>query len=640
MNANPLIAIALAAGLLVIPAPSLDALDGPLIESHWPQGPAKTSESWSGGGENLLLVGAGATVKIYDAGNPSSLSPLGEVAVSDPVWHIDIEDGGDLVAISDRGKWVRLIDISNRAAPTELGRYEIEDGRLPYGLAFAGDYLIVSVGPAGVWVLDITDPTAPTLAGQYIELGTDFVFDLDVLGTYAYVADDNEGVTVIDFSNPALPTMVGRFAGATDASHISISGSRAFVSRRAFGFMILDLTTPTAPTLLGSYAGFAYRTEAAGDYAVVAGINGTEIVDITNPAAPSLVGTTGGNTFSVSVDGQAAFTVPTFVDPPKVLSIDFSTPATPTEVDSLDMLSASQNVEIAGSVGLVANTSRGLITLDLNDTGTLEALGRYETDNTRSVAAVGTHAIVANFDNELPVIDFSDPAMPVQVALANITGVSYDLKAVGNLVYVAANFGGLRILDLSDPTVPVELGSYIPSGGGGTAVSVQGTLAFLTSNVSGWVIDVSNPSAPVEIGTFSLPSTSFDSDVEGDHLYVANQDGVTIFDVSTPSSPAEVAQFDSFPTSSNGVEVVGDRLYVAADTFWGLLIADVSDPANPVFLEDIGTPGDAVKVAADGGRILIADSDNGVRLLTRFDPPIFADGFESGDTLSWSSAGP
>ncbi|MEM1180176.1 MAG: hypothetical protein AAGM22_17675 [Acidobacteriota bacterium] len=613
------------------------ALDGELVDSHWPQGPATTTENWSGGGENLLFVGAGAAFKIYDVSTPSSMTALGEVAVNDPIWHIDIDPGGDLAAISDRGKWVRLIDISNRSAPTVLGRYEVEDGRVPYGLAISGDLLIVSVGPAGVWVIDIADPTAPTLAGQYIEPGTDFVFDLDVLGTYAYVADDDDGVSVIDFSNPAMPTLAGRYAAATDASHISIDGTRAFVSRRGAGFVILDLTMPTAPTLIGTYADHAYRTEAAGDYAVVGGINGVEIIDITNPAMPTQVGTAGGGTFSVSVDGTTAFAVPTNFDQQEIQAIDFQTATAPVEIDSVLMLADSQNVEIAGDVGLVANGSRGVVTLDLNASGTLDTIGRYETDNVRSIATVGTAAIIANFNDELPVIDFSDPAMPTQVGTALISGVSYDLKAVGNLVYVAANAGGLRIVDLTDPAMPVELGSYVPMGGGGTAVSVGGSTAFLTSNTSGWAIDISDPAAPVEIGTFSMPATSFDSDVEGDHLYVAHQNGVTIFDVSNPASPTEVGFFSSSPTSANGVEVVGDRLYIAADTFWGLLIADVSDPTSPVFLESVGTPGEATRVASDGERLLIADGGNGVRLLSCAEPPLFADGFESGDTSSWSA---
>ncbi|MEO1086665.1 MAG: hypothetical protein AAFY88_20725, partial [Acidobacteriota bacterium] len=522
----------------------------------------------------------------------------------------------------------------------ELGRYEVEDGRSPYGLAFSGDDLAVSVSPAGVWILDVSDPSTPTLTGQYIEPGTDFVFDLDVLGDHAFVADDNEGVTVIDISDPAAPAMVGRFAGATGASHLSIDGTRAYVSRRGAGFQILDLSTPTLPALVGTYADHAYRTEAAGDYAVVAGINGTEIIDIQTPATPVMVGSFGNDAFSVAVDGTAAFTLPPSFFLPKLTSIDFSTPSLPAELDTVDLFSASSSVEIAGDIGLVVNGDRGLVTLDLTATGTLATVGRYETGNARAVAVAGGHAILANFDDALPVIDISDPAAPALAATAAITGTSYDVKTSGTLAYVAANFGGLRIVDLSDPTMPAEVGSYVPAGGGGTAVSVQGTTAFLTSNTSGWVIDVSDPAVPIEIATFTLPATSFDSDVEGDHLYVAGQTGVTIFDISNPSAPTEVGFFSSSPTSANGLDVDGDRLYIAADTFWGLLIADVSDPTNPTLVDSYATPGDGLEVAVDGQRVFIADGDNGARVLTCPVMFLFADGFESGDTSSWSATLP
>ena len=99
--------------------------------------------------------------------------------------------------------------------------------------------------------------------------------------------------------------------------------------------------------------------------------------------------------------------------------------------------------------------------------------------------------------------------------------------------------------------------------------------------------------------------------------------------------------YDSAPTSSNGVEVVGDRLYIAADTFWGLLIVDVTDPTNPQYIDDMGTPGSAERVVATEDRLLIADGDNGVRLLScPGEPPLFTDGFESGDTSMWSSTVP
>ncbi len=183
------------------------------------------------------------------------------------------------------------MDISNRSAPSILGRYEVENGRNPYGAAFGTAHLYVAIGPAGLWAIDIADPSMPTLAGSYIEPGTDFVFDVEVLGNHAFLADDDDGVTAIDISDPTTPTFAGRFAGATDASHISIDGTTAYVSRRGFGFHILDLSAAPTMTELGSYTnpsgGIVYRTEVIdADRVEVAGGSDVRVVDASTIATP------------------------------------------------------------------------------------------------------------------------------------------------------------------------------------------------------------------------------------------------------------------------------------------------------------------------------------------------------------------
>ena len=106
-------------------------------------------------------------------------------------------------------------------------------------------------------------------------------------------------------------------------------------------------------------------------------------------------------------------------------------------------------------------------------------------------------------------------------------------------------------------------------------------MAYIGGAYSGLrIIDVSNPAAPTEVGSFDTPGQSYDVQVVGSLVYVADDSWLRIIDVSNPAAPTEVGSFNT-PADAWNVQVVDDLVYVA-DMAGGLqilrVLGSVSEP--------------------------------------------------------------
>jgi hypothetical protein len=96
--------------------------------------------------------------------------------------------------------------------------------------------------------------------------------------------------------------------------------------------------------------------------------------------------------------------------------------------------------------------------------------------------------------------------------------------------------------------------------------------------------------------------------------------GLRIFDASQPSQPRELGSAGSGRRFALGIEVAGDRAFVASRQD-GLRIFDVADPRAPRALTAIDTPGEAWHVVIAGTLAFVADGSAGLRILDLSDAP-------------------
>ena len=117
----------------------------------------------------------------------------------------------------------------------------------------------------------------------------------------------------------------------------------------------------------------------------------------------------------------------------------------------------------------------------------------------------------------------------------------------------------------------------------------------------------------IRVGTLDVSAS--DVEVVGELAYLAGS-GLRIIDVSNPAAPVELGALDT-PGSASGIEVVGGRAYLTDVS--GLRIIDVSNPAAPVELGAFATPGLAFDVEVVGELAYLTDV-SGLRIIDVSNP--------------------
>jgi hypothetical protein len=591
-------------------------------EGRWGGGPPVDAERWSDVNEDLLLVGAGAELIVFDISTPTAPIELGRVLVNHAVTSVAVSADGQMAAVSDWFDNLTLVDISGRNAPILRGTYAWAGIQQPTGMAFDGDYLYVAVRTIGLAVLDISDPDAPSFVANSDGSVSDFVFDVALRGDYAYLGQGDDGVQIVDISDPNNPGIAGNRAASTGAGQITIDGSRAYVARGGFGFDILNLTNPIAPALAGTFdtIGFAYEAAVLpGDRLAVAdNIDGTVIYDISTPATPGVLGNYGFSPYRLVALDDRVFTVHGSAITPRILLVDFQTPASPVEIGQIDFDGLSKAVSVGVNHILVANNERGVVMLDSTNPVAPTVVGRVDIGfDARKVGHVNGFGVAStSYDSNIAVID-PQPGGPTLVTTINNQFQTNDLVGYGTRLYVASGqFGGLRIHDMSNPSIPQFLGSVAPAGKTVWQIAAAGDFVYsgYVNDTDLLVIDVSNPAAPATVGSpYVLPGGAVDIAASGPAVFVGTDlFGVRILHHDGAGNLSELADIDVAPATVTGVSVDGDLLHISAGVFSGLLIYDVSDPSDPQFVEQHNTAGEGEAVAAAGGVIAMAEGNSGV----------------------------
>jgi choice-of-anchor B domain-containing protein len=230
----------------------------------------------------------------------------------------------------------------------------------------------------------------------------------------------------------------------------------------------------------------------------------------------------------------------------------------------------------------------------------------------------------------LHMIDIRKPTAPVFAGCFSADGYTHDAQCVlyhgpdqdyqGHEICFASNEDTVTIVDVTSKDAPLQVSR---TGYQGRGFTHQGWLTddhgrFVMDdetdernnghNTRTYVWDMSDLDQPVLVHTFTAAGSSIDHNqyVRGDHTYQANyRRGLRILHLgTTPQAMAEVAFFDTHPErDGNGF-----------DGAWS---------TYPFFASDT---------------VLVSDINRGLFVVRPqlASPPLFVDGFESGDTSRWS----
>jgi hypothetical protein len=233
-----------------------------------------------------------------------------------------------------------------------------------------------------------------------------------------------------------------------------------------------------------------------------------------------------------------------------------------------------------GAAGLSSTAAAGVVSADNNWSYSLMSFAPVP--GTNEVHLDDGWAYVSNFAG-MATYDLSDPALPQPGFYDDADGASpdnRDVKVDGDLAGIADNQGtpkgGVTFFDVSDPASPSQV-SYYDAEGGVHNFYLDGDTAYLTQGGGVMsVVDVSDPSSPERLTRWAIADEYRNDLGTGPHHDVYVQDGyaymgywttgVLVADVTDPANPRVVSHFavgPEHPENAHYVQPTPDREYVA-----------------------------------------------------------------------------
>jgi hypothetical protein len=196
----------------------------------------------------------------------------------------------------------------------------------------------------------------------------------------------------------------------------------------------------------------------------------------------------------------------------------------------------------------------------------------------------------------LIIADSSDSGELVPIAEHEFAPAITAMDVIGDMAYVAfssAEKATFRIMDLSNATAPKAL-SELAFDGYARDLVASGDHAYLRTQrctavnectASLFVIEISSSESPMEVARLDnafggAVIIGHNMVVEGDRLYLADEDNLWLVDVSDPSSPQITGHYETFNFYITDITPVGDLVFLAGLN--GVQAVDVSNSGSPV----------------------------------------------------------
>ncbi|MGB4708240.1 MAG: Calx-beta domain-containing protein [Fuerstiella sp.] len=497
------------------------------------------------------------------------------------------------------------------------------------GATMTGNSGVVTFADGDATATVTIDPTADTT----VELDETVVLTVDA-GT-GYVPGTTNTATATITNDDTATVSVGDVSMAEGDSGPTV-----------FTFNV-SLDNPAAENVTFDFTTVANTAVAGSDFTA---ISGSGVI----PAGETMT------TIDVEVSGDTTVERDEqfFVDVSNLrasgLSVEFA-PISITQLGVFDIMGQASGVEVVGDVAYVADLSAGLVVLDISDPANITQLGVFNTpDFANSVQVVGDVAYIADGGTGLVVLNV-DVTLSVRatgtitnddtatVSVGDVTmaegdsgstmftfNVSLDNPADQNVTFDFATVGDTAVAG-SDFTA-VSGSGVIPAGQTQTTIEIEVSGDTMLESDEQFVVELANPQAGglavelasatlTELGTFDTLGSAYSVQLVDDVAYVADLGGgLVVLDVSDPANISRLGAFNT-PGLARSVQVVGSVAYVADDSA-GLVVLDISDPANITQLGAFNTGGLALSVQVVGNLAYVADGSSGLVVLDISDPAI------------------
>lgn len=229
-------------------------------------------------------------------------------------------------------------------------------------------------------------------------------------------------------------------------------------------FIILDISNPEDIEMVGllNSSHSTQDFDIQGDYAYLANdLDGLRIVDISYPANPYYVGGIqfGDRAYAVYVKGNIAYVADGYAG---LFLIDVSDVTNPTVISSYSNNYSASGIVVRGDVAYMTDHTTLLQTINVADPFNPLHLDSYLGQGyaRRGIALYSHYAIVSAWAYGIHIIDITDPASIVPVAVRPTPGNCFSVYCAYDKAFVTNYEAGIQVYDIGDPMNPSLIGYY------------------------------------------------------------------------------------------------------------------------------------------------------------------------------------
>jgi|GEM_PF-902121 len=326
-------------------------------------------------------------------------------------------------------------------------------------------------------------------------------------------------------------------------------------------------------------------------------------------------------------------------------------------------------VAVHGQYAYLAIGDGGLLVLDVKDPASPEWIGHhFEGQHVKMVRVHNDHLYAATSQHRgshfqetgehrgrLHILSLESPENPSEIATYSLGADIRCLDFEGNRLLIGEgeihSQTAIRSLDVSDPSNPTLI-DIIQLKYGRDDVIVPDTIRsvgdqfYVSPGGYIYISDWENTQFLNVAGVSYAGGILRGWQVEGPYVFATHRnfnrtdsnqsnlvDTLSVFDTSDVSNPSLVASlnFSVFPINNTsngsygidggyeGLSIQDGYAYVCTG-IQGLAVIDISNPAQPVFINRIDTPGNATHLEIKNGLAYVADSYGGLQIIDIKDP--------------------
>ena len=226
----------------------------------------------------------------------------------------------------------------------------------------------------------------------------------------------------------------------------------------------------------------------------------------------------------------------------------------------------------------------------------------------------------ADSDDGVAVFDISNPYSPVFVSNIDISGSAVAVDCWGGYLFIAEGRNGVTAVDVSNPYSPIFLDSYdTPGEALNLSFDATDSVLYVADDNTLQIIELDDNFNLIPFSQLDMQLSIYDVTIDSDYAHLGVTEGVRIVDISDPANPSFV-QGGVYYTQTPVIRIssfqLRDYLSLGAD---GIAVLSTADVSAPTFRADFSTSGYAGAVAyRQGGAsdiLFVADGSEGILAL-------------------------